>query len=419
MQEKLIEGTVEVSEKIEEKSGLETDESIHSDSSVHSRSTYTRNDTYTSGDNSSSRHTSTAPQYTEDFSTTTPHSPPHSTTNNSSHSSTSILPTDDEVVSIVEDQSDGSNASFKLVSAQLDVTKPTAPDSTPDVVLSSECEDLLSAFSIGQRVLVGGVQPGTLRFKGRTTFAPGYWGGIELDTNEGYNNGSKDGIAYFECAEKSGIFAPPEKISILPEGHDGDEQVLVEGSISSDISDHTLTETEDVSPCSHNIIDLLDTVTHSTTDQNKQDLKVPQEQPEVTNYKQVDLITDSLTKSVLLDAVNLISNISNAKQAKLEQKPTNAVETKPEDSVLDNTTSSLLTDAIGHMMNIRNQKREALNEKDMSSSPPVVIPGSITSGTTRTYTTEKQPELPTLSPQETLVSSNIYSALDEYSWCTR
>ncbi|XP_053771526.1 centrosome-associated protein 350 [Desmodus rotundus] len=77
--------------------------------------------------------------------------------------------------------------------------------------------DELLDFRIGDRVLIGNVQPGTLRFKGMTSFAKGFWAGVELDKPEGNNNGTYDGIVYFVCKEKHGIFAPPQKISHIPE----------------------------------------------------------------------------------------------------------------------------------------------------------------------------------------------------------
>ncbi|XP_066548607.1 centrosome-associated protein 350 isoform X2 [Amia ocellicauda] len=77
--------------------------------------------------------------------------------------------------------------------------------------------DLMSDFNVGDRVVVSNVQPGTLRFKGKTSFANGFWAGVELDKSEGSNNGTYDGVVYFECEEGHGIFAPPDKISHLPE----------------------------------------------------------------------------------------------------------------------------------------------------------------------------------------------------------
>uniref|UniRef100_UPI00398EA7E5 centrosome-associated protein 350 isoform X2 n=1 Tax=Pristiophorus japonicus TaxID=55135 RepID=UPI00398EA7E5 len=80
--------------------------------------------------------------------------------------------------------------------------------------------DELPKFHIGARVLVSRIQPGTLRFKGRTNFANGFWAGVELDKPEGSNNGMYDGVEYFRCKDKYGIFAPPHKISLLPEHYE-------------------------------------------------------------------------------------------------------------------------------------------------------------------------------------------------------
>lgn len=87
---------------------------------------------------------------------------------------------------------------------------PLQPPSSPVI-------DEMSSFYIGDRVLVGGVQPGTLRFKGPTSFANGFWAGVELDKSEGSNNGTYDGVVYFVCDESHGIFAPPDKITHLPD----------------------------------------------------------------------------------------------------------------------------------------------------------------------------------------------------------
>ncbi|KAM5293758.1 centrosome-associated protein 350 isoform 3-T3 [Glossophaga mutica] len=87
----------------------------------------------------------------------------------------------------------------------------------PSSLASVSVADELLDFHIGDRVLIGNVQPGTLRFKGTTSFAKGFWAGVELDKPEGNNNGTYDGVAYFVCKEKHGIFAPPQKISRIPE----------------------------------------------------------------------------------------------------------------------------------------------------------------------------------------------------------
>lgn len=53
---------------------------------------------------------------------------------------------------------------------------------------------------------------GTVRFHGETKFASGLWYGIELDKPEGRNAGSVQGVRYFSCPEKHGIFATASKI---------------------------------------------------------------------------------------------------------------------------------------------------------------------------------------------------------------
>ncbi|NXE05027.1 CE350 protein, partial [Lophotis ruficrista] len=103
-----------------------------------------------------------------------------------------------------------------------DVEQEQAPTECPlwASVSVTEETDGLPNFNIGDRVLVSKVQPGTLRFKGLTKFAKGFWAGVELDKPEGNNNGTYDGIKYFDCKEKHGIFAPPQKISHITESID-------------------------------------------------------------------------------------------------------------------------------------------------------------------------------------------------------
>ena len=69
------------------------------------------------------------------------------------------------------------------------------------------------SFAIGQRVAVSGrVGEGTVRFTGNTQFSSGNWIGIELDAADGRNNGSVNGVVYFECAPNHGVFARPDTV---------------------------------------------------------------------------------------------------------------------------------------------------------------------------------------------------------------
>ncbi|XP_026524925.1 centrosome-associated protein 350 [Notechis scutatus] len=87
---------------------------------------------------------------------------------------------------------------------------------------SEKQEDILRGFSIGDRVVVSNVYSGTLKFKGWTNFDKGFWAGVELDEPEGNNNGSYNGIQYFDCKENHGIFAPPQKISLFSKSFGND-----------------------------------------------------------------------------------------------------------------------------------------------------------------------------------------------------
>ncbi|XP_057184057.1 CAP-Gly domain-containing linker protein 4-like isoform X4 [Triplophysa rosa] len=65
---------------------------------------------------------------------------------------------------------------------------------------------------LGERVLVVGQRTGNIRFYGKTSFAPGFWLGIELDKPSGKNDGSVGGVRYFSCPPKHGVFAPPSRV---------------------------------------------------------------------------------------------------------------------------------------------------------------------------------------------------------------
>ncbi|XP_077038095.1 centrosome-associated protein 350 isoform X7 [Agelaius phoeniceus] len=151
-----------------------------------------------------------------------------------SRSRSTSLGSDGEVSECLSDRSvSGSTHSDRLLelksptelmknAERRDVEQEQAPACSPLWASASITEeaDSLSNFNIGDRVLVSKVQPGTLRFKGLTKFAKGFWAGVELDKPEGNNNGTYDDIKYFDCREKHGIFAPPQKISHITESID-------------------------------------------------------------------------------------------------------------------------------------------------------------------------------------------------------
>ena len=90
---------------------------------------------------------------------------------------------------------------------------PKQAPPSPQQPAASEAKDM--ELAIGDRVLVGGVKPGTIAFLGPTQFARGVWAGIVLDTKDGKNNGCVNGVQYFECEPNKGLFARPEKLELL------------------------------------------------------------------------------------------------------------------------------------------------------------------------------------------------------------
>ncbi|XP_067932017.1 CAP-Gly domain-containing linker protein 1-like [Watersipora subatra] len=68
-------------------------------------------------------------------------------------------------------------------------------------------------YIIGDRVYVAGTKPGVIAYLGETKFAGGDWAGIILDDLEGKNDGTVQGVRYFQCEPKRGVFAKPAKLS--------------------------------------------------------------------------------------------------------------------------------------------------------------------------------------------------------------
>ncbi|KAH1003221.1 uncharacterized protein LOC109546423 [Dendroctonus ponderosae] len=66
---------------------------------------------------------------------------------------------------------------------------------------------------VGRAVQVG-EKAGVLRYVGVVQFAKGVWCGVELNSACGKNNGTVNGVWYFECAPRRGLMAPLAKVSL-------------------------------------------------------------------------------------------------------------------------------------------------------------------------------------------------------------
>ncbi|ESO84679.1 hypothetical protein LOTGIDRAFT_131841, partial [Lottia gigantea] len=71
-------------------------------------------------------------------------------------------------------------------------------------------------FKIGDRVWLGGTKPGRIAFIGETKFAAGDWAGVVLDQPVGKNDGSVNGVKYFQCEPMKGVFSRVSKLTRQP-----------------------------------------------------------------------------------------------------------------------------------------------------------------------------------------------------------
>ncbi len=72
------------------------------------------------------------------------------------------------------------------------------------------------SVKVGDRVWLNGTKPGVVAFLGETQFKEGVWAGVILDSHEGKNNGSLNGVVYFVTEENRGVFCRPTKLTKTP-----------------------------------------------------------------------------------------------------------------------------------------------------------------------------------------------------------
>ncbi|KAG6267825.1 hypothetical protein E4U47_005081 [Claviceps purpurea] len=74
---------------------------------------------------------------------------------------------------------------------------------------------MMPDFKPGQTVLLSDGRKATVRFAGQTSFQVGDWIGVELDDKTGKNDGSVQGIRYFDCPAGYGMFVKPVMATII------------------------------------------------------------------------------------------------------------------------------------------------------------------------------------------------------------
>ena len=113
------------------------------------------------------------------------------------------------------------------------VVTPSIPNSTSSGANTLNNSSIKSASSanindenenihdlkLNDRVLVNGAKAGIIAFIGETQFKEGIWAGVVLDTVDGKNNGSIEGVTYFVTEENRGVFCRLNKLTkTLAEG---------------------------------------------------------------------------------------------------------------------------------------------------------------------------------------------------------
>jgi dynactin 1 len=73
----------------------------------------------------------------------------------------------------------------------------------------------MSELAVGQTVQLTDGRIAIVRYIGDTLFAPGEWVGVELEGNDGKNDGSVQGERYFECSMGKGMFLRPAAATVI------------------------------------------------------------------------------------------------------------------------------------------------------------------------------------------------------------
>ncbi|CCG23084.1 Nip100 p150 subunit of dynactin [Candida orthopsilosis Co 90-125] len=90
-------------------------------------------------------------------------------------------------------------------------------------------------FRIGDHVKVK-EESGQIRYIGNTKFAPGTWFGVELSRPVGKNDGSVQGVPYFQCSKKNGlygVFVKEDLLDVVEEDLKNASGALASGSLKN------------------------------------------------------------------------------------------------------------------------------------------------------------------------------------------
>jgi hypothetical protein len=105
------------------------------------------------------------------------------------------------------------------------------------------------SLAVGMKVMVNAGKDlkanGVIRFVGETQFAAGIWIGVELYEPVGKNNGSVQGIYYFQCPMQQGLFLREENVHPIIEETYSSSQDL-DSQASSALTDKKTTKSTSI-----------------------------------------------------------------------------------------------------------------------------------------------------------------------------
>ena len=120
----------------------------------------------------------------------------------------------------VQKQQNKPDAGFaKVQPEERGATTPKPENTKPQSLPTYTNDDNKDTFSLGQRVIVHGYQPGVIMYIGQihiesTNEAVHF--GIKLDQPQGSGDGSISGVRYFECDPDHSVFVSPDAVKPWP-----------------------------------------------------------------------------------------------------------------------------------------------------------------------------------------------------------
>ncbi|XP_015787138.1 CAP-Gly domain-containing linker protein 1-like [Tetranychus urticae] len=96
------------------------------------------------------------------------------------------------------------------------ITSDKIMSATKSVPVSTEILMDSDDLTVGDCIYVNGTKSGIIKFLGSTSFAPGKWAGVELADASGKNDGSVNGVKYFTCEPKHGLFVRSQCLTLEP-----------------------------------------------------------------------------------------------------------------------------------------------------------------------------------------------------------